>query len=79
MSDFPNSDYFEGSPPVDAAWSDDDWRSMLEFLIGTGLLTVKDVVALVLGHLNPPQVGTSIASSPSSSNVSARRFSSARS
>ncbi|MFM7366616.1 MAG: hypothetical protein ACKO2Z_02190, partial [Sphaerospermopsis kisseleviana] len=42
-------------------WSDEDWQKLLTDLIDSELISYKEVTALVLGHLNPPQVGTSIA------------------
>lgn len=47
----------------DSSWSGDQWRILLTKLIDSGIATWKDVAALVLGHLNPSQVGTSLASS----------------
>lgn len=47
----------------DKGWTEDQWRDLLEKLIHTGLVAWKEVTALVLGHLNPSQVGTSLASS----------------
>lgn len=47
----------------DADWSDDEWREILEFLVSRAMVTWEDVAALTLGHLNPPQVGTQMASS----------------
>src|SRR5258708_7706849 len=47
----------------DRDWTEDDWRRLLDHLIAVGLVRVSDVTALVLGHLNPSQVGTSLASS----------------
>lgn len=35
---------------------------MIEYFIESGMLTYREIASLVLGHLNPPQVGTSIAS-----------------
>lgn len=58
----PNDPAFAGLPPADHDWTSDDWQQLLHWLIESGILTYKDVTALVLGHLNPPQVGTSIAS-----------------
>lgn len=43
-------------------WSEEDWQSLLNDLINNNLVTYKEVTSLVLGHLNPSQVGTSIAS-----------------
>ena len=47
----------------DESWSDSDWRELLENLIKYRLLTWKEITTLTLGHLNPSQVGTSLASS----------------
>jgi hypothetical protein len=47
----------------DTSWSPDQWRELLESLVTSGMASWKDVTALVLGHLNPSQVGTSLASS----------------
>jgi hypothetical protein len=58
----PNAEPFESFPEADADWSDAEWSALVGWLIETGLVTAKDVAALVLGHLNPSQVGTSIAS-----------------
>ena len=52
------SDY----PSKDLDWKEEDWRVLLQELISKNLVTYKDVTSLVLGHINPPQVGTSIAS-----------------
>ena len=49
-------------PDSDASWSQDDWKQLLEYLIGSQTVSWREVCSLVLGHLNPPQVGTSIAS-----------------
>lgn len=48
-------------PDVD--WSDDEWRECLRRLLEQKVVTWKDVTTLTLGHLNPPQVGTAMASS----------------
>lgn len=52
---------FVGMPTVDAEWSEDDWARLIAWLVETGLVTAREIAALVLGHLNPSQVGTSIA------------------
>ena len=49
-------------PDSDREWTQQDWINLLNELITEGLVTMQEVVALVLGHLNPSQVGTSIAS-----------------
>jgi hypothetical protein len=62
MSIFPLFDPDALRPVNDHEWNDEDWHNLIEWLIGSGLLSPKEVAALVLGHLNPSQVGTSIAS-----------------
>jgi hypothetical protein len=47
----------------DSHWAENDWFLLLKGLIESGVGSWKDVTALVLGHLNPSQVGTSLASS----------------
>jgi hypothetical protein len=47
----------------DKDWAENEWSSLLATLVQSGACTWKDVAALVLGHLNPSQVGTSLASS----------------
>lgn len=46
----------------DERWSTDDWRGLLDELIALGLVTWKEIVVLALGQMNPPQVGTAVAS-----------------
>jgi len=53
------SDLSNGS---DRTWSEQDWKNLLEKLIKNGLVDWHCVTTLVLGQLNPPQVGTSLAS-----------------
>lgn len=48
----------------DSNWPDEEWSRLLRELIRAEIVTWKDVTTLVLGHLNPPQVGTALASSP---------------
>ncbi len=47
----------------DSIWSQDQWFELLQQLVQMGIVDWKDITALVLGHLNPSQVGTSLASS----------------
>lgn len=47
----------------DAALREDEWKDLLENLIDDGLLSWKEIATLTLGHINPSQVGTSLASS----------------
>ncbi|MEI2446055.1 HNH endonuclease [Priestia megaterium] len=53
---------FEELPLVDALWTEENWKHMLEYLVLNEVVSYKEVTSLVLGHLNPSQVGTSIAS-----------------
>lgn len=48
--------------PIDREWTEEYWSALLEWLVRSGIVSWKEVTALVLGHLNPSQVGTSIAS-----------------
>lgn len=56
------------APPLklglhDEGWTAEQWRDLLEKLVASGVTAWKDIASLVLGHLNPSQVGTSLASS----------------
>jgi hypothetical protein len=42
-------------------WSSDEWRQIVQSLVENGIISWKDVATVVLGQMNPPQVGTSIA------------------
>lgn len=53
---------FGEAPGIDIEWSEDHWHRLIDWLIDTGFVSAKEIGALVLGHLNPSQVGTSIAS-----------------
>lgn len=52
-------------PLNDADWQEDHWKYIIEKLISCGIFNYKELASLALGHLNPPQVGTSIASNKS--------------
>ena len=52
-------------PKDDSEWSEDDWKALLFGLISEGLVSYKEITTCILGQLNPPQVGTSIASNKS--------------
>ncbi len=45
----------------DERWTADEWRHLVEGLVDSGILGWKDVATVVLGQVNPPQVGTSVA------------------
>lgn len=49
-------------PADDRSWSEDQWKYMIEYLVDIGMVQYNEIASLVLGHLNPSQVGTSIAS-----------------
>ena len=53
---------FHTAPENDSGWSALDWKNLLEWFVESGLLSYKEIASLTLGHLNPSQVGTSIAS-----------------
>jgi|SRR5438093_1985049 len=46
----------------DREWPEERWRELLIDLVARGLVTWQHATSLVLGHLNPPQVGTQLAS-----------------
>jgi 5-methylcytosine-specific restriction endonuclease McrA len=46
-------------------WSGDQWHQFVERMIRDGVVTWKEVALAVCGELNPPQVGTAIASNKS--------------
>lgn len=56
---------FASFPAVDADWTEDHWRRLIQWFVDAELVTYQQVAALMLGHLNPSQVGTSIASNKS--------------
>ncbi|PEB33265.1 hypothetical protein COM77_26690 [Bacillus cereus] len=53
---------FSQYPEQDSAWSEQNWKEMIDTLVANELVSYKEIASLVLGHLNPSQVGTSIAS-----------------
>lgn len=55
---------FEFFPEKDSEWSEEHWQQLIQWFICSGLVTAREVAALMLGHINPSQVGTSIASKP---------------
>lgn len=54
---------------VGRTWTEGQWREMVETLVASGLVEWGEVAAVTLGELNPPQVGTSLASN---TNIKAR-------
>lgn len=49
-------------PDKDSDWTEDDWLSFITFMKDSGLISYKEMASTVLSALNPPQVGTAIAS-----------------
>ena len=56
------SETFSSYPELDSAWGATDWKALIDEFVQSGILNYKEIGALMLGHLNPSQVGTSIAS-----------------
>lgn len=52
-------------PESDRDWQEKDWSGLLRLLVDEGFVSWRDIAALTLGHINPSQVGTSIASKKS--------------
>jgi 5-methylcytosine-specific restriction endonuclease McrA len=46
----------------DDSWDEKRWQEFLGSLVAEGILSWEEVAVAVLGELNPPQVGTSLAS-----------------
>jgi hypothetical protein len=53
---------FADFPAKDSDWTDAHWRHLINWFMDSGILTARELASLMLGHLNPSQVGTSIAS-----------------
>ncbi len=53
---------FSSYPLLDSAWSSTDWQKLIDGFVASGILNYREIGSLMLGHLNPSQVGTSIAS-----------------
>ncbi|WP_147106657.1 hypothetical protein [Tateyamaria sp. syn59] len=47
----------------DSAWSEEQWHDLVKSFVENGLANWQELAALILGHLNPSQTGTSLASS----------------
>lgn len=47
----------------DSAWSEDQWKNLVASFVENDLASWRELAALILGHLNPSQTGTSLASS----------------
>ncbi len=48
----------------DKDWSEVEWEKFVNQLVEEGLVSRKEIASIVLGQLNPPQVGTQLASNP---------------
>jgi 5-methylcytosine-specific restriction endonuclease McrA len=59
------NDMISHFPDDDSEWTENQWKAFLKGLVSQGLVSYKEVASCVLGMLNPPQVGTSIASNAS--------------
>lgn len=46
----------------DESWTPERWAGFVASLVDAGILTWEEVAVCVVGELNPPQVGTSLAS-----------------
>ncbi|HEY7310658.1 MAG TPA: HNH endonuclease signature motif containing protein [Gemmataceae bacterium] len=46
----------------DVTWTEEKWHNLVNILVRAGIVKWEEVAICVLGELNPPQVGTSIAS-----------------
>jgi hypothetical protein len=46
----------------DLTWTEEKWQTLVNALVQVGIVTWEEVAICVLGELNPPQVGTSLAS-----------------
>lgn len=55
---------FINFPVQDSDWNQDHWKTLINWLVEAKIVSYKEIASLVLGHLNPSQVGTSIASKP---------------
>lgn len=47
------------------SWNQDQWHEFIERIVRDEIVTWKEVALAVCGELNPPQVGTAVASNPS--------------
>ena len=59
------NELLENLPENDRDWTESDWKIMVEFLLENGLVSYREIASLLLGQLNPSQVGTSVASNKS--------------
>lgn len=57
-----DKNFFDSFPEKDSNWTEQNWKSLLEYLVEHNLVNYKEITSHILGGLNPSQVGTSIAS-----------------
>jgi hypothetical protein len=57
--------FFSTFPLLDSDWKEDHWKNLIIFFLESGLISSRELASLMLGHINPSQVGTSIASNKS--------------
>ena len=60
-----NYETMKAFPEADRDWTEEEWKYLIQYLVDTGMVKYKELASLVLGHLNPSQVGTSVASNKS--------------
>lgn len=53
----------QGFGLYDDSWSHEQWHELVISLVDQNIVDWRELAALILGHLNPSQVGTSLASS----------------
>ena len=53
----------QGFGLYDRSWSDEQWHELVISLVERDIASWRELASLILGHLNPSQVGTSLASS----------------
>jgi len=52
-------------PKSDATWTEENWEQFLKYLTEEGIVSYKEIASALLSALNPPQVGTGVASKKS--------------
>lgn len=60
-----NYETIKSFPETDRDWTEEQWKYMIDYLVDSGMVKYEEIASLVLGHLNPSQVGTSVASNKS--------------
>ena len=51
---------FSTFPVKDKDWKEKHWAKLIQWFIDIEMLTYRELASLMLGHLNPSQVGTSL-------------------